>query len=136
MQLHSIIIHVNDIDKAISFYTNNLNFKKSLNVSNKDIRNGSYVRKTSLISTDLNSDLKITFSSLANSFNPLLEYKDHLFKSGVPYIKFLVKDIDSEYKRLKSLGVRFSLPPQLTGLSKIAIFDDSCGNYIQINEEV
>ncbi|HEY7547648.1 MAG TPA: VOC family protein, partial [Blastocatellia bacterium] len=45
---------------------------------------------------------------------------------------FVVEDIGKEYERLENLGVVFRTPPTNAGPVTIAIFDDTCGNLIQI----
>jgi hypothetical protein len=43
-----------------------------------------------------------------------------------------VEDVQKEYERLKDLGVRFVQPPTTMGPVNLAVFDDTCGNLIQI----
>ena len=136
MRLHSITIPVSDIDSAICFYTQKLYFKKIRDIAKIDKKTGLKHREVSLRSTQSSSNIEIIFSTLANSFAPLLRYKIVLFNSGVPYLNLSVKNIENEYSRLIKLDVNFSLSPQLIGLSKIAVFEDNCGNHIQINEEI
>ena len=135
MKLHSITVSVENIDFAISFYTTKLYFKKKKDISKIDKKSLLKHRKVSLVSTK-SDNIKLIFSTLANSFPPLTTYRKQLFNSGVPYLKFSVKNIEEEYRRLIKLEVNFSLKPQLIGLSKIAVFTDECGNHIQINEDI
>jgi predicted enzyme related to lactoylglutathione lyase len=48
---------------------------------------------------------------------------------------FAVRDAAAEYERLESLGVRFTQPPVDYGTAITAVFDDTCGNLIQITQE-
>lgn len=136
MQIHSILIPVNDIDAAISFYTKNLFFKKKKDISKIDKKTGLEHRKVSLVSFQSHNPVEIIFSTLVNSFNPLLIYQKELYKLGVPYLYLSVLNIDKEYNRLLNLGVIFSLKPKPIGVQKIAVFEDSCGNHVQIIEGV
>jgi predicted enzyme related to lactoylglutathione lyase len=43
-----------------------------------------------------------------------------------------VNDIQQEYERLRSLGVEFTAEPTNVGTSTVAVFNDTCGNLIQI----
>ena len=45
---------------------------------------------------------------------------------------FIVEDIQAEFERLKTLGVRFTMEPTSMGPTTIAVLDDTCGNLIQI----
>jgi hypothetical protein len=45
---------------------------------------------------------------------------------------FGVVDVHAEYERLKGLGVRFTQPPTAMGPVTVAVFDDTCGNLIQM----
>ena len=47
---------------------------------------------------------------------------------------FFVSDIQKEYERMKKLGVRFTMEPTAMGPTIAAKFDDTCGNYIQLNQ--
>jgi len=55
---------------------------------------------------------------------------------GYPYTQFDVKNVDSEYDRLTKLDVKFSMKPTEMGNVKVAIFNDTCGNNIQLVEEL
>jgi predicted enzyme related to lactoylglutathione lyase len=59
-------------------------------------------------------------------------YQQALFAEGIPLTAFAVTDIHYEYQRLKKSGVRFTMEPTETGPVTIAVFDDTCGNLIQI----
>ena len=66
------------------------------------------------------------------AFPPAKIYQKELFDAGIPLTVFNVDDIQKEYKRLKKLGVVFSMDPTNVGEATLAVFDDTCGNYIQI----
>jgi predicted enzyme related to lactoylglutathione lyase len=53
-------------------------------------------------------------------------------QDGIPYTSFGVEDIHAEYARLCAAGVRFTQPPTAMGPVTTAVFDDTCGNLIQI----
>ena len=58
--------------------------------------------------------------------------KDSLMKDGIPYTAFQVNDIQEEYERMKNLGVQFTMEPTNMGMTTAAVFNDTCGNLIQI----
>jgi predicted enzyme related to lactoylglutathione lyase len=66
------------------------------------------------------------------SFPPSKTYQRQLFKAGIPFTAFYVADIDKEYQRLVDLGVAFSMKLTQMGPTKLAVFNDTCGNNIQI----
>ena len=41
-------------------------------------------------------------------------------------------DLDSEYSRLRDIGVEFTQSPLEAGDVKMAVLDDTCGNLIQL----
>jgi predicted enzyme related to lactoylglutathione lyase len=135
MKVHSVLIPVNDIDSAINFYTQNLFFKKMKDLSKIEKITGFKKRKVSLCSTQSNN-VEIIFSTLINSFNPLLDYQKKLHELGVPYLYLSVFNVDAEYHRLLKSGIIFSIKPKLIGIEKIAVFEDGCGNHIQIVEHI
>jgi predicted enzyme related to lactoylglutathione lyase len=51
---------------------------------------------------------------------------------GIPVAQFAVDDVYAEHARLVGLGVEFTMPPWDIGSAFIAVFDDTCGNLIQI----
>ncbi|HUG92233.1 MAG TPA: VOC family protein [Planctomycetaceae bacterium] len=51
---------------------------------------------------------------------------------GIPFTSFAVEDVQAEYERLRSAGLRFTQPPVEMGPVTTAVFDDTCGNLIQI----
>jgi len=58
--------------------------------------------------------------------------KGSLVKDGIPFTAFQVDDLQKEYARLKKLGVEFTMEPTNMGMTSAAVFDDTCGNLIQI----
>lgn len=55
-------------------------------------------------------------------------------EDGIPFTSFAVRDVRAEFARLSALGVRFTQEPVQVGPVTAAIFDDTCGNLIQIVE--
>jgi predicted enzyme related to lactoylglutathione lyase len=58
--------------------------------------------------------------------------KEALVTDGIPFTAFQVDDIQKEYARLKKLDVEFTMEPTNMGTTIAAIFDDTCGNLIEI----
>ena len=65
-------------------------------------------------------------------FPPAKVYQKALFDAGIPLTAFHVDDIQQEYDRLIAKGVKFSMKPTTMGPATLAVFDDTCGNNIQI----
>ena len=63
-------------------------------------------------------------------------FKAALVHDGIPFTSFAVDDVAGEYERLVALGVRFTQPPTEMGPVTTAVFDDTCGNLIQIAAKV
>ena len=61
-------------------------------------------------------------------------FKAALLGDGIPYTQFAVEDINAEYQRLVGLGVTFTQAPTEMGPVTVAVFDDTCGNLIQLAE--
>jgi predicted enzyme related to lactoylglutathione lyase len=58
--------------------------------------------------------------------------KAALVADGIPATSFAVDDVHAEFQRLRDLGVRFTQEPVEMGGVTMAVFDDTCGNLIQI----
>jgi hypothetical protein len=63
-------------------------------------------------------------------------FKAALVADGIPYTSFAVADVQAEYDRLTNLGVVFTQPPTQMGPVITAVLDDTCGNLIQIGQQV
>ena len=62
-------------------------------------------------------------------------YQRAIFEQEIPFTAFAVEDLQKAYDRMSKLGVVFSMKPTNTGATKIAVFDDTCGNLIQIAQK-
>lgn len=60
-------------------------------------------------------------------------FREALVNDGIPFTSFAVENIDAEYERLLALGVVFTQPPTQMGPVTTAVFDDTCGNLIQLS---
>ena len=60
-------------------------------------------------------------------------YRQALMADGIPAAAFSVDDVTAEHERLRGLGVRFTQDPVVTGPVVTAVFDDTCGNLIQLS---
>lgn len=111
-------------DKALAFYTDVLGFVKKT-----DVPMGEY-RWLTVVSPD---DPHGTELLLEPDEHPAARsFKQAMMADGIPLASFAVEDVNAEYTRLQALGVRFTQEPVEMGPVTIAIFDDTCGNLIQI----
>ncbi|MDE2967610.1 MAG: VOC family protein [Chloroflexota bacterium] len=117
-------VFVGDQDEALRFYTETLGFVKK-----HDVPVGEFKWLT-VVSPD---DPDGTELLLEPNENPVAQaYQSGLFDQGIPAASFAVTDITAEYEKLKSLGVAFTMGPTEMGDVTIAVFDDTCGNLVQI----
>ncbi len=117
-------VFVDDQEKALAFYTSKLGFIKK-----DDVPMGED-RWLTLVSPDARDGTELL---LEPSSHPAVgPFKDALVADGIPYASFEVDDVDAEYARLQAAGVRFVQLPADMGGFKTAVFDDTCGNLIQI----
>lgn len=124
MRIHLSSVFVDDQDHALQFYTEILGFIKKTEVPlGKD-------RWLTVVSAE---DPDGTELLLEPSGHPAVKpYRDALVKDGIPVTSFAVPDVAAEFARLRALGVRFSQEPLSMGPVTTAVFDDTCGNLIQI----
>nr|WGD72823.1 methylglyoxalase [Bacillus subtilis] len=116
-------IFVQDQDKALKFYTEKLGFIKK-----EDVPMGKF-RWITLVSPDDQDGTELLLEP--NEHPAAKEYQKKIFSEG-PTTMFGVADIQKEYNRLKEKGVTFTMEPTKMGEVTIAVFDDTCGNLIQI----
>lgn len=122
-------IPVSDQDHALRFYTEKLGFIKKVD---KDMGHGA--RLLLLASPDEPDGAQLMLEP-SGEHPPTKAYKEALMKEGIPFTAFQVDDLDAEHKRLIGLGVEFRMQPKEAAGSKMATFEDTCGNLIMIYEE-
>lgn len=124
MKIYLCSVFVDDQTKALEFYTTILGFEKKHDVPVGEHR-----------------WLTVAAGGQMDGMELLLEPDEHpaakAFKSaikadGIPAAQFLVEDIDAEFDRLNAAGVTFVQPPMTIGPVRVAVFDDTCGNLIQL----
>ena len=117
-------VFVDDQDKALAFYTEVLGFVKKT-----EVPVGQY-RWLTVVSPELPDGAELL---LEPDTHPAVgPYKRSLLADGIPAASFAVDDARAEHARLSALGVKFTQEPTDIGPVTTAIFDDTCGNLIQI----
>ena len=129
MKVKVIGVPVLDQEKALRFYTEKLGFVKKF-----DIPLGKDTRWLTVVSNEEPDGPEILLEPAPNHFEPAKTYQKALKEAGIPYTQFNVDNVQQEYERLANLGVEFSVKPTEMGTVKIAVFDDTCGNNMQLVE--
>jgi len=126
MKIKLTNIYVDNLDKALSFYTDVLGFVKKA-----DFSKGPYRWLTVASAEEPNG----TELHLALNDNPAAgAYQQAIFQQGQPAAMFFTDDVKGDYERIKARGAKFTMPPtEVTG-STIAQLNDTCGNLIQITQ--
>ena len=57
------------------------------------------------------------------------------YEHGMPFIILGSDNVQATYEELKAKGVKFKQEPKTTDWGTSAIFDDTCGNFIQIHQD-
>ncbi len=121
-------VFVEDQDKALKFYTKVLGFIKKTEIPLGEFKWLTVVSPEEPDGTEL---------VLEPNSNPVAKaFQSALVKQGIPLTAFAVEDIQKEYERMKKLGVEFTVKPTQTGTATIAVFNDTCGNLIQLYQVV
>jgi predicted enzyme related to lactoylglutathione lyase len=117
-------VMVDDQEKALKFYTEVLDFVKK-----NDIPMGE-ARWLTVVSPEGPDGVELSLEPIG--FPPARTYQKALFEAGIPLTSFAVDDIQKEYERMKKSGVAFKSAPTKTGPAPIGVFEDTCGNLIQM----
>ena len=126
MKIALTSLFVDDQRAALAFYTDVLGFTKRHDIPLGD---DFWLTVVSPESPD-GPELR-----LEPSGHPAVKpYRDALVEDGIPLAQFAVGDIEAEHARLTSKGVVFTQPPTDIGTAVVAVFDDTCGNLIQLIE--
>ena len=124
MRINLTNVLVDDQAVALRFYTDVLGFVKKT-----DVPMGEHSWLT-VVSPDAPDGVELV---LEPSDHPAVgPFKAALVADGIPYTSFAVDDVPAEHARLVGAGVRFVQPPTAMGPVTTAVFDDTCGNLIQI----
>jgi catechol 2,3-dioxygenase-like lactoylglutathione lyase family enzyme len=124
MQIKLNSVFVDNQEKALKFYTEVLGFFKKF-----DMPMGEF-RWLTVVSPDGPGDLELVLEPIG--FPPAKTFQAALFAAGIPLTALETKDIRADYLRLKTLGVVFRGEPQQTGPVRTALFEDTCGNLINL----
>ena len=127
MKINVTSVLVDDQDKALKFYTEVLGFVKKT-----DIPLGEFKWLTVVSPEEPNG----TELLLEPDAHPAAKtFKKAIFHDGIPATSFAVEDVQKEYERMKKLGVAFRSEPRKAGPVTVAVFDDTCGNLIQMAQK-
>ncbi|WP_340684793.1 VOC family protein [Amycolatopsis coloradensis] len=117
-------VFVDDQAKALEFYTEKLGFIKKHDVPTGDARWLTVVSPANPDGVEL---------LLEPDGHPAAKpFKKALTDDGIPFTQFAVDDVYAEVDRLKGLGVQFTQDAVDMGPVVTAVFDDTCGNLIQL----
>lgn len=126
MKMYIKSVVVDDQEKARAFYTQALGF-----IVKHDIPLGEH-RWLTLVSPEEPEGVELLLEP--NAYPPARTFRAALVADGIPFTGFRVDDIEAEVSRLQAAGVTFTQPPTKAGDYTMAVFDDTCGNLIQLIE--
>jgi catechol 2,3-dioxygenase-like lactoylglutathione lyase family enzyme len=124
MRIVTTSVLVDDQQKAEDFYTGPLGF-----VVKTDLPVGEH-RWLTVVSPQAPDGVELLLEP--DEHPAARPFKEALVADGIPFTSFAVEDVEAEHARLVALGVRFTQPPVAMGPMTTAVFDDTCGNLIQI----
>lgn len=128
MRIHLSSVYVGDQDKALQFYTEVLGFTKKTEIPLGE------ARWLTVVSPDDPSGTELV---LEPDGHPAVKpFKEAHVGDGIPFTSFAVDDVNKEFERLRRLGVQFTQEPVEMGSVTTAVFDDTCGNLIQIAQSM
>ena len=126
MKIYLTSMFVDEQEKAEAFYTDILGFKVKNDIPLSDNR---------WLTVVSHEDPEGTELLLEPSDHPAVKpFRDALLADGIPAHSFQVQDIDADWQRLAELGVEFTVAPTNAGPVRMAVFNDTCGNLVQLIE--
>jgi catechol 2,3-dioxygenase-like lactoylglutathione lyase family enzyme len=126
MRITVTSVLVDDQAKALDFYTTVLGFEPK-----NDVPLGEH-RWLTVVSPEARDGVELVLEP--DEHPAARPFKAALVADGIPFTMFAVDDVAAEHERLTGLGVRFTQPPTPMGPVTTAVFDDTCGNLIQLVE--
>lgn len=128
MKISLSSVSVGDQKAALAFYTEKLGFVKKTDIPMGEVSWLTVVSPENMDGPELVLEPNAEYPAMK-------ALKAALFDDGIPFTAFEVDDIDAEHDRLRDLGVRFTQNPVESAGVKFAVFDDTCGNLIQIYQK-
>ena len=126
MKIRLTSVYVDDLDKALGFYTEVLGFARKTDISQGPYRWLTVTSPEEPDGTELH---------LALNDNPAAKaYQQAIFQQGQPAAMFFTDDIKGDYERIQARGAEFTMPPTSVTGSTIAMLNDTCGNLIQLTQ--
>jgi catechol 2,3-dioxygenase-like lactoylglutathione lyase family enzyme len=125
MRIYITSVFVENQEKALTFYTDVLGFMKK-----NDIPLGGGARWLTVTSPEQPDGTELLLEPAGHP--AVAPYRDALMEDGIPLASFEVKDVNAEHARLTAVGVQFTQAPAKMGPVTTAVFDDTCGNLLQI----
>lgn len=124
MKLKFMSVMVVDQEHALQFYTSVLGFQKMA-----DLPLGS-LRWLTVTSPDGIEGVELVLEPV--NFEPALIYQKALFEAGIPALALITANLNAEVARLKTKNVIFRGEPQEMGPITSVVFEDTCGNLINL----
>jgi predicted enzyme related to lactoylglutathione lyase len=126
LNIKHVGVYVDDQEKALHFYTDVLGFAKK-----DDVTNGPFRWLTVASPADRDgAELQLTLDD-----NPAAKaYRQAMYEQHQPAAMFYTSDVKGDYERIKARGAEFTMPPTDVTFATIAVFDDTCGNLVQITQ--
>ena len=126
MKMYIKSVMVDDQAKALTFYTDVLGFRVKHNIP---MGEHSWI---TLVSPEEAGEVELALEP--NAYPAAAEFQAKLMADGIPWTAFRVDDIRAEHARLLAAGVAFTKDPTQAGEVTLAVFNDTCGNLIQLIE--
>ena len=124
MKIKLTTVYVDNLDKALSFYTDVLGFVKKADFSQGPYRWLTVASQEEPDGTELQLALNDDPAAAA--------FQRAKFQQSQPAIMFYTNDVKGDYERIKARGAEFTMPPTDVTASTIAILNDTCGNLVQL----
>ncbi len=124
MKIGLTSIFVNDVSAAFRIYTEILGFKEVM-----------FQPEMSLAMVTSAEDSTGTTLLLEPNDHPIARpFQSGMYESGLPALVLSSENLDKDFENLKENGISFRQEPIENEYGKTAIFDDKCGNLIQIHQ--
>ena len=124
MQIKFVSLSVKDQEAALQFFTQVLGFTKMADLPLGEDR------WLTVVSPDGIEGVELVLEPMR--FEPAAVYQKALYDAGIPATALISRDIQKDYTDLKARGVIFRGEPQSAGIIMTVLFEDTCGNLINL----
>lgn len=125
MQVKLVSVIVDNQEKALRFYTEVLGFRRKTEIPLAEHKWVTLVSK---------EGPPVELALEPNAHPAARAFQKAIYDDEIPLLTFFSDDVQKESEALLEKGVVFRVPPTQAAWGTYAVFEDTCGNLVQLHQ--